>query len=214
MENKLLDRELKYGMLLSNTVKDLEWNELKPIEPYYWFINKDLSLQDEYNQAWSLKEIFNEYNSGMQTGKDSLVIDYDKDELLNRIEEVLSHAEESEIREKYDLKDTSGWTLSRFKNSNLDNSKIIDFNYRPFDNRWIYYGKYALKRDRYKTMKNFIDHNNIGLVSVRQVAEDKIFNHALVTDKIIDMRITTSRWGTAFLYSHYLFMNQSQINLK
>jgi predicted helicase len=210
LDNNISDRETKYGMLLANSVSSLDWIELNPVEPTYWFVPKKLDREAEYEEGWKITDIFVEYNSGIQTGKDSLVVDYDKDELLTRIEDVLNSTDESETREKYNLKDTSGWTLSRFKKSNLNNSEIIDFDYRPFDNRWIYYGKYALKRDRYKTMKNFIDINNLGLVTVRQVAENKLFNHTLVTDKTIDMRMTTSRWGTAFVFP--LFIHEEGVD--
>lgn len=44
----------------------------------------------------------------------------------------------------------------------------------------------------------------MGLVSVRQVAEG-IFNHAFVTDNIIESRVTLSNKGIAFLFPLYLY---------
>jgi predicted helicase len=205
LENDLMKREEKYDFLLENDVSTLDWNIIKPVKNDYWFIKKDLGLENDYNLGWSVVEIFDEYNSGIQTGKDNLVIDFDRSELFDRVSDVLNSDNEDQIREKYNLVDTSGWNLKRFKKSLLDEKNIMKFVYRPFDTRWIFYTKNSLKRDRFKTMKNFLEINeNLGLVFSRQIVEDKQFNHIFITKNLVDMRITLSNRGTGFVAPLYL----------
>ena len=45
---------------------------------------------------------------------------------------------------------------------------------------------------------------NLGLVTVRQVAEG-VFNHAFVSDKIIESRVTLSNKGIAFVFPLYIY---------
>jgi len=50
---------------------------------------------------------------------------------------------------------------------------------------------------------------NLGLISVRQVAEG-VFNHAYVTDTIIESRITISNKGIGFVFPLYLYPDPNQ----
>ena len=51
-------------------------------------------------------------------------------------------------------------------------------------------------------MSHMLDGENVGLVSVRQVAEEG-FNHVIVVDKMIESRMTLSNKGIGFLYPLY-----------
>ena len=53
---------------------------------------------------------------------------------------------------------------------------------------------------------------NIGLITVRQVAEG-IFNHCLVSEYVIDNRITLSSKGIGFLFPLYLYNDLSKRDL-
>ena len=48
----------KYGWLAANHVGSTEWTELQPTAPYHLFIPRDESLIDEYEEAWSIPDIF------------------------------------------------------------------------------------------------------------------------------------------------------------
>ena len=50
---------------------------------------------------------------------------------------------------------------------------------------------------------------NLGLITVRQVAEG-IFNHAYVTDSIVESRITLSNKGIGYLFPLYLYSNSDK----
>lgn len=53
-------RSEKYKFLLESDVKTTNWQELKPVAPYYFFVPKDFALQAEYDKFWKVTEIFKE----------------------------------------------------------------------------------------------------------------------------------------------------------
>ncbi|MCS6820423.1 MAG: N-6 DNA methylase, partial [Microscillaceae bacterium] len=67
---EILTRKDKFSFLSNNDLSTVRWLELKPQSPDFWFIEKDLSNQAEYNQFWSVTEIFKNYTSGVKTHRD------------------------------------------------------------------------------------------------------------------------------------------------
>lgn len=202
------EREQKYNWLDTNTISTVPWLELAPTAPHYFFVPKDFALQQTYNEFWSITDIFGNYSSGVQTGKDHLSTDINRDQLISRVKTILSDPDEKKIREIYSLQDTSDWSLKRFKTATFDDSKVVRVLYRPFDFRWVFYDKHAMQRDRYATMRHFLAGKNVGLVIVRQFAEDEMFNHVFVTDTIADRRITLSKRGAGFIFPLYTYRRE------
>lgn len=214
LEQGINSRDKKYEFLNKNsigTIGDL-FKPLMPTEPDWWFVEKDRSLEVGYKQFFGLKEVFIDYSSGIESGRDNLVIDCSKDVLKNRLNEVLSNKDDKQLREKYDLYDTSGWTLQRFMKSKIitiDND-IRNIYYRPFDIRWILYGKYSLKRDRYEIMKNLLSNTNISLITTRLLSGQE-FRHVIVSDCIIDRDPLSSKVSErSYCFPLYLYENQLQ----
>ena len=65
-------RESKYQALSDLDVASTNWKELTPIAPYFFFVPKDFSLKDEYENGWSLREIFLVSQNGIKTDCDEL----------------------------------------------------------------------------------------------------------------------------------------------
>ena len=204
LDNGILRREEKYNYLYNNDLDSVKWKKLKPKAPYYWFVEKDFTHQKKYDKGWSLNEIFKVYSSGIQTGKDDLVIDFEKEKLAHRIKEVLTDKNEPKIREKYKLKDTSGWQLKRFKKSKYSDKKIAQVTYRPFDFRYIYYDNFSMKRDRKAVLQHFRNNNedfeNLGLVFPRNWSSYSKWTGALVSSYIADIHLVGSQSYIAPLY--------------
>ncbi len=78
-------RKYKYSVLASQNVNEMEWTELKPEPPFYLFSPQNVDLAEEYKNAWSITEIMPIFTSCMNTARDGLVIDVNKEMLLNRI---------------------------------------------------------------------------------------------------------------------------------
>lgn len=210
LKNNLMDREIKYSVLLANDVTSIPWIKLEPSEPDYWFVKKDLSLEEEYLKGYKLTEIFKEYKSGVQSGRDKLFLDYNESTLKERIEKLLSNSYGQEFADKYDVKNTGGYPLlNRIENSSFNPKHIRSVLYRPFDNRYLYYDEKLVRRNSFEIMENFFN-KNIGLISVRQFVEDKIFNHVFVSDKVTDIRITTSNRGTGYVFPLFIYDEGSE----
>ncbi|ACV24186.1 type ISP restriction/modification enzyme [Methanocaldococcus fervens] len=198
----LTKREEKYEFLENNTVKTVEWKEINPKEPYYFFVPKDLSLEEEYNKFLKLDEIFEINSSGVETQNDSVAIAYTPEEMKKRIMDFVN-LNEDELRKKYNIKDKSTWKLKTAKEAILEDYRIFDndFNkmfekrlkpnlYRPFDIRWTYYHPKSSKfigRPRYNVMKHFILGENIGFVLPKLSIYDGVLStYVLITDKPAD----------------------------
>ncbi|WP_162976409.1 type ISP restriction/modification enzyme [Helicobacter pylori] len=143
------ERAEKYAFLAQNDlnrIDRIEWLELAPREPFYLLIPQETPLLEEYEQGFSVQEVFQIGSTGICSKKDHVVFHKDKESLLKLLKD-FSTLEPSELRRKYDIKDTDaigGWKLGRAienvkKNSHELEKYIVLCQYRPFDYRWTYY---------------------------------------------------------------------------
>lgn len=205
-------RDFKYEFLLKNSLTSIAWHTLKNLGPNYFFQIKDFASRTKYDAFFKVDELFKFNNTGIQTGKDSLVIDPIREQLVNRIKEVLNSENESEIRSKYDLKDTSGWSLANFKKAVFQDEKIKKCDYRPFDSQFIFYDNKGLKRDRASLNKHIIDRDNISLSLKRQSKFD--FSYVFVHKNICESCLFESAYANNSEFPLYLYQDKSaQITL-
>lgn len=198
LENGINKREQKFDFLNCNNLSSIKWAKFEPKAPNYYFVKHDDSLLEEYNEFWDITKIFRNYNSGIQTGRDALVIDSSFSVLSRRMKELLSSnaKNEKEIKEKYSLKDSSGWKFSKFKKAEFNEDKIKKVCYRPFDFQYIYYDPNTLKRDRKSIMKH-LENNELSLCFSRQTAGNK-WKHILVSKGLVEsgyVSLKTREWG-------------------
>lgn len=176
-------REEKYKFLEDHDVKSTKWQELQPKESNYFYVPKDVRGDKEYSKFISLRDIFIKYNAGIATGKDDVLVDFDKQSLVRKL--------------SFHDKDTFELSMQSYKVHNdlinewfneLDskdiNNQIISYNYRPFDSRFTIYNSIILQRSRKDIMNNFLN-KNLGLCVTKQLSS-KNFYHALITDSFID----------------------------
>jgi len=213
-------REEKYKFLESASLDSVNWIELQPTEPNYFFAPKDFDLATEYNQGWNVTDIFPVNSTGVKTHRDHFVIDFDLEQLRKRIEDFrnLSIAD-SEIINKYSLNDNPQWNISDRRtslNSCEDWQKYFQiYLYRPFDFRYYYNYEELVDRPRKEVMYHMIQQNNLALVYMRQVALNDNYNHFIVSDCIVDNRAFYSNKGTMSLAPLYIYPNteNKQTNL-
>ena len=218
-------REEKYEFLRSNTWKTVEWEEIKPKEPYYFFVPKDLGLEEEYSKFPKLDDIFDVHASGVKTQKDKIAIAFSPIDIESRIRDILELDLKS-LYKKYKIHDTRDWQLPRikrllqadFKNLGEDwatirKVRIKPILYRPFDIRWTYFYDQALSfvaYPRYEVTGNLIAGENIAL-AVTKLVKKSSFNHVIVSDKPADMSLlSTSTSECAYLFPLYLYSNDGK----
>ncbi len=101
-------------------------------------------MLDEYEQGFSVQEMFQIGGTGICSKKDHVVFHKDKESLLKLLKD-FSTLEPSELRRKYDIEDDSrDWRLNNAIKEVKTNIKrleeyIVSCQYRPFDYRWTYY---------------------------------------------------------------------------
>lgn len=198
------ERSKKYQLLQNATITSIPFEELTPVEPYYFFVPKDFSATEQYDEGVSVTDLFPNYNSGIQTKCDSLSVKMDKPDL----EKVLEHFRErsvNELRSLYPEKtDSSGWTFDRAKAEIVNGRyQIVRYCYRPFDNRYsIYTGSSGgfIGRSREKVMKHFL-YENIGLLTTRSHSASN-FSHVLATTWISDIHAVSDQTYVFPLFSY------------
>ncbi|EMH31476.1 hypothetical protein HMPREF1423_00213, partial [Helicobacter pylori GAM270ASi] len=139
-------RAEKYAFLAQNDLDSINWLELAPREPFYLLIPQETLLLEEYEQGFSVQEVFQIGGTGICSKKDHVVFHKDKESLLKLLKD-FSTLEPSELRRKYDIEDAdaiNGWRLGRAienvkKNQHELEKYIVLCQYRPFDYRWTYY---------------------------------------------------------------------------
>ncbi len=138
-------REFKYDFLLHNSLSTINYSQLNPSKPYFFFIPKSDIGIDDYNIGFKISDLFISNTVGFVTANDGLNISFSKSEHQYKINDLLT-LNESVWRSKYNRnKDSRDWTYLTAKKDAIDNyseSNIKSFDYRPFDNRFtLYSGK-------------------------------------------------------------------------
>ncbi|WP_367689257.1 type ISP restriction/modification enzyme, partial [Helicobacter pylori] len=137
------ERAEKYTFLAQNDLNSIEWLELAPREPFYLLIPQETLLLDEYEQGFSVQDMFQVGGTGICSKRDHIVFHKDKESLLKLLKD-FSTLEPSELRRKYDIGDDSrDWRLNNAIKEVKTNVKrleeyIVSCQYRPFDYRWTY----------------------------------------------------------------------------
>jgi predicted helicase len=163
-ENQINKRSEKYQFCLENDLKTVKWTKLSPHAPNFWFVEKDLRANEEYQNFWSVKDIFKTYSVGVKTKIDSIAIDFDEKKLSKRIEDILKTKYRlPEIIKKFKLNPKTTWEYDKAIKANFDKENIVEYDYRPFNRRKLYYDKNFLSRSRSEVMDNFFKKENIGL---------------------------------------------------
>ncbi len=206
-------RESKYNYLDTYDVKSSSWQELKPKEPYWFFVPKEFEEEEKYKSFYSVKDIFNKHIRGVVTSRDDFVIAESKIKLANRLSSFIDFDLSLDLlKESFQLKDTKKWKVKiaqeLLQKKGFNENVIYQYSYRPFDKRWVYYDDILLERSRSSLMINMIQ-PNIALVLMRQVYWNN-YSHFFITSDITDSRIFISRRGAADIFPLWLYNSDNK----
>jgi predicted helicase len=216
-------RNEKYKTLTDNSLASLEWNLLDYSAPQYFFVKKDFVEKKEYDLGFGINELFGLMSSGIKTHRDHFVIDFDTKKLTERIKYFFDEANsDNKIIQELEIKSNRDWDLKDVRTKgNFDRTNLVQINYRPFDNRNIYYDSNLIDYGRENVM-NHILKGNLALLCLRQSrsGEEGSFgiSNCLVGKDAISPLDTCSVFPL-YLYpesnSNDLFANQERVpNLK
>ncbi|GAA7392099.1 DNA methyltransferase [Helicobacter pylori] len=122
-------RAEKYTFLAQHDLNSIEWLELTPREPFYLLLPLETPLLEEYEQGFSVQDMFQISSVGIATGKDRIFIANNTESLK---EQFLGYCNE------------------------FNEQCIKDIHYRPFDIRKVYYDTKKLERARENTFKHML----------------------------------------------------------
>ncbi len=210
------EREGKYAVLGATDVTTTDWQTLTPTSPFYLFVPQDTSNLDEYQQGQSITQIFPTYSTGIKTHRDHFVLDFAQEALSERIDAFRNLAiADQEIRQRYDLKDTTDWKLAQRRQSlHADQNwqaHVTQCLYRPFDTRSIFYHDDVIERSRKEVMRHMLAGANVGLIFMRQVALGDSYTHFLVGDTLVDNRCFYSNKGIMSYAPLYLYPTEQEV---
>ena len=211
------ERESKYEFLWANNLAQIKFQKLALQAPYYFFVPKDYGLQAEYEKGFSVNDLFENKNSGIQTKRDKLTIAFSEKE-IGKVKNDMLKLDEIQIRQKYNLpKDGRDWTIAWAK-SDIENNapQIKPLLYRPFDiRRTLYTGKTKgfLAYPRDKTMRHFIEGENIGLITIRNSRSSQTWREVFITNTIASSATPITALDQSFVFPLYLYPETEQQNL-
>ena len=181
-------REDKYACLNEATFSSVQWKKLNPTEPYYFFVPKDFSVQDEYGKGFKVDELMIACNSGIQTKRDDFVYQFSRQK-IEQVISTLKNCNVEECREKLSIGDDGvAWKVLWAKQDvEMTEGQFAKVLYRPFDLRWTYYtGKSSgfMARPRMPEAAHLLK-DNIALLAVRNTRRD-MSNNYFVANTLVD----------------------------
>ena len=205
-------RDRKYDWLNMHQLKQTEWTDLKPVQPFYLFVPHDHTLGTMYRRFKCVPEIFPVNVVGLFTARDALTIHWSAKELWKTVT-VFSRMDPELARQGYGLsKDSRDWKVALAQKDLLESGptedKIVPILYRPFDKRFTYYtgrSRGFICMPRPKVMRHMLAGENLALITSR-LTKGESFRHALVTQHISEkILISPKTSNNAFLFPLYLY---------
>lgn len=206
-------RQAKFKYLNDNLINTAKWTALKPSGPNYVWVQRDEKKLAEYNQGFSVNELFPVSSVGVVTSRDSFVIDTSKKALANRIQEFLRCQSPQEAKARFNLRENKKWKIVDALKHEFDEKNIVQINYRPFDTRFIYYHDDFIERSRKEVMKNFIAGKNIGLVTARSNKNPEA-DHFYISEFLTEAKLGESSTQSA-VFPLFIYKNHTKsLNFK
>jgi len=205
------NRPAKYKVLSQENVSTTPWKPLSPIAPFYEFVPLHRRSHKEYQEGWRITDIFPIGSNGVQTSRDDLVVDFERDLLANRIEHFLDPSlSDAEVRAvffgaksvgNYEPGDTRGWKLGEarvaLRKVRQWRQVVTRYLYRPFDARFLLYHDSMVDWPRPNVMRHLQQPNRALCVGRAGLVASGPWNLIFCTQQICD---------------HNLFYRGSSIN--
>jgi len=185
-------REAKYAWLVQHRAGNTSFAALAPDSPFYFLEPQDAARRAEYEQGWSLVEVFTKSGVGMVTARDALTIDLDAGVLWQRVKHFAALPVER-ARNEYDLgADVQSWRVAwaqeDVRKSGPSRQRVHPIMYRPFDLRFTYYTGNSsgfICRPVYEVMRHMISCRNLALVTTRSVEIGRGYEHVFCSRGMI-----------------------------
>ncbi|PKL85540.1 MAG: DNA methyltransferase [Ignavibacteriae bacterium HGW-Ignavibacteriae-1] len=181
-------RNVKYDFLNNNEFGKISFTEIHHNKPFYFFVPKQYEVNELYIKGFQIKDLFRINSVGITTSSDSILIDFEKNEVL------------SKVNKHYEV------------NIKLpDNQKKVKLiQYRPFDVRHIYYDSKILGRARENVMKYMVHDDSLAIVVEKIVSISKsTYSDIFLSNEMIDKHTIG---GASYLFPLYLWVDDDNLD--
>jgi len=213
-------REEKYEWLDANGFDAKNYQEIKPASPWYFFIPRNTSNIQHYLEWKKINEIFNQSTVGFVSGRDSMTIAFNENEIWTRVNNFIRLDVEI-ARQSYNLrKDSRDWKVINaqgdIRNTGPSRELIKNVAYRPFDVRYTYYtgnsrGFYS--SPQISIMRHMLE-ENIGLTVGRQVKASRDWRHCFMSNLITESTLISNKTSEiTYIFPLYLYPDKNKKDL-
>ena len=145
-------RAEKFAALDAATFGSIEWQELTPTAPMFFFVPKDTEGEEEYNKGFRVDELMPVNSSGVVSANDELNFSFTEEEQKGKINDLLSMSEHDWRIKYHRAKDSRDWAYAFAFSDAKSNGRYCKAAYRIFDDRFTFYtgtskGLYTNPRD-------------------------------------------------------------------
>lgn len=210
------DREKdKYSFLQSQTVCRHQWQAVQSGPELFLFRILSSDKTDEYSRWPKLTEIFTLHSIGIITARDSYVIDFEPNQILQRAKAFRDSPLDDETTcTTLGIPIKKGWNIRRAR-ERIKHVKDLEFYiqsllYRPFDVRPVFYHESLIWGMAWPVMQHMVDGNNLALITSR-MTKGESFQHVLVSNTISEVILLSSKTSNnAFVFPLHLYAQSSE----
>jgi predicted helicase len=208
-------REIKYKFLIENTLNNIPFTELNPFAPNYLFKFQNEKLHSDYNNGFSLLQLFPMNIGGFTTHRDNFAIDFKSNEIKYRSLDLIdTKIDDLTIKNKYVISDNRDWQLSKARKEIQSDKnwvdKIIQCSYRPFDNRSCYFSYVMMDYPRKELIQHSFNRDNLLLGIGRQGLAVGDIEWCLATISKIPVDANIFRRGGVNLFPIYFYPESNE----
>ena len=205
------DRSDKYSWLEMNTIDTTPWKKLTPKFPNYRFVPQ--SESEEYKCYWKITNIFSLNNGGTITKRDKMVIDFEPEPILERVNYFRNSTESNEqLCQQLPIRMNNEWDIDGALDSlraEQDITKYIQpILYRPYDERFIFYHDALVARRTIKVMHHLLAGDNVAMCvgKAGQAVGDATWNLVSISKTIANLNLF--RRGGIVVFPLYRYAEQ------
>lgn len=181
-------REEKYEYLAKHNFKDFAWEELKPINPQYFFVLKNNEGKEDYERGFNVASIFLRKTAGVVTAKDKILIGCTRQDVLKKV--------------------------SEYYNFEANSFFVKQISYRPFEKKWIYYDVDKVERAREELVYHLMDKDNLCLGLCRQFKSGSVYQHVLIANDFIESCFVSNKTSEiSYMHPLYLYPTKGEAAL-
>ena len=206
----------KYNWLGVHDINTTPWERLTPESPDYFFAPQ--SESEEYKRYRKITDIFPLNKTGLSTKRDKMVIDFESEPILERVNYFRNSTEPDEILcKQLSISMIDEWNISKARESlraEQDIEKYIEpILHFPFDRRFIFYHDDLVARPRKDMMRHLLTGENVAMCVGRsgKAVGDATWNLVSISKTITDLNVF--RRGGTPIFPLYRYADQGNHRL-